>query len=76
MPKMKPIPRRELLRKLKQLGFEGPFPGGKHDAMRRPGDQAKVPIPRDDAKSREIGVELQKRIMKEIGVSLKEWLAL
>jgi hypothetical protein len=73
MSRMIPISRRELIRKLRQLRFEGPFDGGNHDVMRRPSDQLKVPIPRDDAKSREIGIELQKRIMREIGVSTKQW---
>jgi hypothetical protein len=35
MPSLDPVSRRELIRKLKALGFEGPFPGGKHDWMRR-----------------------------------------
>ena len=76
MAKMGPISRKVLIRRLRRLGFEGPFPGGSHDFMRRASDQMRVPIPRDDAKSREIGVELQKRILSEIGVSTKDWCAL
>jgi predicted RNA binding protein YcfA (HicA-like mRNA interferase family) len=73
---MAPIKRREMIRRLQALGFEGPFPGSKHDAMRRPQDRLRVALPREDAKSREIGVELQKRILREIGVSTEVWTAL
>ncbi len=76
MPKLHPISRRELIRRMKQLGFEGPFPGTRHDFMRRPSDQMKVPIPRAEGKSREIGVKLQKIIMGEINVRTEDWLSL
>ena len=76
MASMGPISRRELIKRLSALAFDGPFHGSRHDYMRRPTYQLKVPLPRADAKSREIGVELQKRILREIGVSTKEWLAL
>lgn len=33
----------------------------------------KLVLPREDAKSREIGVELQKRLLREIGCSTEEW---
>ena len=71
-----PISRRELIRRLKELGFEGPYHGGKHDFVRRPTDQLKLALPRSDARGREIGVEFQKRIPNEIGVSGKEWMSL
>jgi hypothetical protein len=35
MPALNPVSRRELVGKLKHLGFEGPFAGGKHQWMRR-----------------------------------------
>ena len=76
MARMTPITRKEAIRRLKLLTFEGPFAGGRHDFMRRPSNQLKVPLPRADAKSREIGVELQKRILREIGVSTQEWMNL
>jgi hypothetical protein len=76
MPGMHPISRKVLVRRLEKLGFEGPFPGGRHDFMRRSSDRLKLALPRADAKSREIGVELQKRILREIGISTSEWTAL
>lgn len=76
MARMVPLSRRELIRRLRVLGFEGPHSGGKHDFMRRPSDQMKLALPRADAKSREIGVELQKRILRESGVTTEKWLSL
>jgi hypothetical protein len=45
MPNLNPVSRRELVRKLKALGFEGPFPGGKHQWMRRVICALRLPIP-------------------------------
>ena len=45
MPSLTPVTRRELVRKLKTLGFEGPFPGGKHGWMRREGLHVTIPNP-------------------------------
>ena len=45
MPSLHPVSRLELIRKLKGLGFEGPFPGGKHQWMRRSGLRVTIPIP-------------------------------
>lgn len=74
MPRMVPISRRELILRLRKLGFEGPYHGGKHDFMRRSSDQLRVALPREDAKSREIGVELKKRILRETGISTADWM--
>ena len=45
MAALSPVSRRELVRKLKRLGFEGPFPGGKHEWMRRGGLRLTIPNP-------------------------------
>ena len=76
MARMAPISRRELIRRLKELGFRGPFHGSRHDFMVRDKDEYRLPLPRDDAKSRDIGVSLQKRIIKEIAVAREQWMAL
>jgi hypothetical protein len=33
MPKLGPIGRKDLIQNLKRLGFEGAFPGGKHEYL-------------------------------------------
>ena len=76
MDRMAPISRKELTRRLKKLGFDGPFHGSKHDFMVRHADEYRLPLPRKDAKSREVGVSLQKRITKEIAVTREQWMAL
>ena len=45
MPSLNPVSRRELVRKLKALGFEGSFAGGKHQWMRRGGLRLTIPNP-------------------------------
>lgn len=45
MPKIPPCPRIELIKKLRVLGFEGPFSGGKHSYMRRGRDKQIIPNP-------------------------------
>lgn len=63
------ISRRELIRKLRHLGFEGPFPGSRHEFMRR--GRVRIPIP-----GRHLGdipAGLVSRILREAGVSPEEW---
>jgi predicted RNA binding protein YcfA (HicA-like mRNA interferase family) len=43
MPPLVPLKRRDLIRALRQLGFDGPFPGGNHQYMSK--EQLKVTIP-------------------------------
>lgn len=70
MPGLKPTSRRELVRKLRALGFEGPFPGGKHEWMRRNGLRLIIPNPHVG----EIDPGLIRRILKQAGISVDEWL--
>jgi hypothetical protein len=66
-----PVSRAKLIRRLKKIGFEGPFPGSDHDYMVR-GDNF-VRIPNDHG--REIGANLISEILMEGGVSRDEWLS-
>ena len=43
MPSLNPVSRHELVRKLRALSFEGPFPGGRHQWMRRGGLRVTIP---------------------------------
>jgi predicted RNA binding protein YcfA (HicA-like mRNA interferase family) len=71
MPNLNPVSRRELVRKLKVLGFEGPFPGGKHQWMRRGGLRLTIPNPHRGA----IDPGLIRRILRQAGFTLAEWLS-
>ncbi|HUF53637.1 MAG TPA: type II toxin-antitoxin system HicA family toxin [Dehalococcoidia bacterium] len=66
---MKPLKRRELIRKLRKFGYTGPVQSGKHPYMER-GDQ-NLTIPGEHG--RDIGVGLQKEIIKQAGISRRDW---
>jgi len=70
MPRLDPVSRRELVRKLKILGFEGPFPGGNHQWMRRGGLRLTIPNPHGGA----IDPGLIRRILRQAGITLDEWI--
>ena len=69
MPSLDPVSRRELVGKLKRLGFEGPFAGGKHQWMRRGGLRLTIPNPHGGA----IDPGLIRRILRQAGITLDEW---
>jgi len=66
---MSPISREELIRRLKRLGFDGPFAGGKHSFLIRGTRRLILPNPHRG----DIGVGLLKRVLREAGVSEEEW---
>jgi predicted RNA binding protein YcfA (HicA-like mRNA interferase family) len=70
MPSLSPASRRELLRKLKKLGFEGPFPGGKHHWMRRGALRLTIPNPHGGA----IDPGLIRRILRQARITVEEWI--
>jgi len=65
----KPIPRRELLRRFKALGWEGPYCGGKHSFMCNGNLKVRVPNPPGS----DIDWSLTKRILQQAGISADEW---
>jgi predicted RNA binding protein YcfA (HicA-like mRNA interferase family) len=69
MPSLNPVSKRELVRKLKALGFEGPFPGGKHQWMRRDNLRLTIRNPHGGA----IDPGLIRRILRQAGITLDDW---
>lgn len=69
MPKLGPVPRRDFLRRMNALGFQGPFSGGKHQYLVR--GEIRLPVPNPHQGN--IGPGLLKRILNEAGVSRSEW---
>ena len=69
MTRLKPVSRRKLVRRLKELGFEGPFSGGRHSFMSR--DDIDVHIPNPHAS--DISISLLLQILKQAGISKEEW---
>jgi len=70
MSKLAPVSHRELVYKLRKLGFEGPYRGGKHLYMVRGSLRLAIPNPHKQV----IGVALLSRIFKQAGISREEWL--
>jgi predicted RNA binding protein YcfA (HicA-like mRNA interferase family) len=70
MAKLTPVTRRRFIQRLRELGFEGPFAGGKHPQMKR-GDLTLI-IPNEH--EGEIGPGFLTRLLRQAGVSREEWL--
>ncbi|MDH5364254.1 MAG: type II toxin-antitoxin system HicA family toxin [Dehalococcoidia bacterium] len=70
MAELSPVSWAELIRRLRKLGFEGPYRGGKHPYMIKGSLVLTIPNPH----RREIGVALLSRILKRAGVTREEWL--
>jgi len=69
MPPFGSIKRKDLIRALKQAGFEGPHAGGKHEFLIKGNLRLTIPNPHQG----EIGKDLLSRILKQAGISRKEW---
>ncbi len=68
--RLAPISRRDFIERLRNLGWEGSFAGGKHEFMIK--GAMKLPIPNPHGRS-EISVGKLREILNEIGVSRDEW---
>lgn len=69
MPGLKPISWKNLVRRLKALGFDGPYSGGRHPYMIKADLVLTLPNPHRG----DIGIGLLKRILKQAGISVTEW---
>lgn len=65
----KPICRREVIRKFRTLGWDGPFSGGKHAFMTKAERKVRIPNPHGG----DIDWSLTKRILHQAGISEEEW---
>lgn len=69
MPKLNPCSRRELVRKLRAAGFQGPHPGGRHEWMEKGSTWITVPNPHGG----NVDVALLRRLLRQVGLTIKEW---
>lgn len=69
MPRFGPVKRRDLIRCLRQIGFEGPYSGRKHQFMVKGGLSVRLPNPHQS----DIGKELLRRILRQANIKLDEW---
>jgi predicted RNA binding protein YcfA (HicA-like mRNA interferase family) len=64
-----PVTRRALIARMRQLGFDGPHTGGKHEFMVKGQLRLTLPNPHQG----EIGKDLLIRILRQAGISREEW---
>jgi len=69
--KLTPVSRRELIKRLKKLGFDGHYPGSRHDVMAL--GEISIIIP-NSHRGEEISISLIARILKQAIVSRQDWL--
>ncbi len=69
MPPFGSIARKELIRHLKHLGFQGPYSGGRHQFMVKGDTTIRVPNPHQA----HIGKDLLARILRQAGITREEW---
>ena len=70
MGKLKPVTWKEFVLRMKELGFEGPFFGGKHPKMKKGTQTIIIPNKHES----EIGVGFLTRLLRQVGMSKEEWL--
>lgn len=71
MTRLSPVSRRELVRRLRELGFEGPYAGGNHEFMFRGASGQRLILPNPHRGL--IGVDLLARQLRQAGVVREEW---
>ena len=69
MPPLGPIKRKDLIHYLRELGFDGPYAGGKHQYMLKGEIKLTVPNPHQSDISRDLLV----RILRQGGIDRSEW---
>jgi predicted RNA binding protein YcfA (HicA-like mRNA interferase family) len=69
MPPFGPISNRELVRYLRELGFAGPFSGGKHPFM----DNGSITVTIPNPHKGDISRELLSRILRQAGIDRDTW---
>lgn len=72
MARIGPMSRRALIANLRRLGFDGPFPGGRHEIITRGRDHAILPNPLQG----DIHGPFLARLLSQGGISRDEWDAL
>ncbi len=70
MADLPPVSWVDLVRRLRKLGFDGPYQGGKHPYMIKGNLVLTIPNPH----RRDIGVALLSRILRRAGITKGEWL--
>ena len=70
MSKLSPVSWRELVKRLRRLGFEGPYQGSTHPYMVKGDLVLTIPNPH----RKEIGADLLARVLKRGNIPREHWL--
>jgi predicted RNA binding protein YcfA (HicA-like mRNA interferase family) len=68
--KLSPVSWERFVSRLKELGFEGPFYGGKHPKMKKGNLLFVIPNKHEP----DIDVGFLRRLLKQAGITEEEWL--
>ncbi len=74
MSRLSPLKPQQVIRKLRRLGFVGPVSGGRHVRMVHPESGRIIPIPMH--KGKDVSIGLIRAILRDVGVTTKEWIDL
>jgi len=66
---MNSISRTELIRRLRKLGFEGPYSGGRHSFVKRGSLKLRIPNPHQG----DIDGSLLQQIIKQAEIRIEQW---
>ena len=69
MGRLGPIKRNDLIAALRQFGFTGLRPGGRHEYMERGTQRLQIPNPHQG----DISADLLVRLLRQAGISREEW---
>jgi len=67
--RLTPVSRREFVKRMRKLGFEGPFSGGRHEFLMRGDKRLILPNPHRST----ISTDLLVRLLRQAGISREEW---
>lgn len=71
MARLSPVSRRQLIQRLKKLGFEGPYAGGRHEFMLRGETRLILPNPHRGV----VSADLLMHLLRQAGITREEWQA-
>jgi predicted RNA binding protein YcfA (HicA-like mRNA interferase family) len=69
MARLSPVSRREFIRRLRDLEFDGPYTGGRHEFMLRADRRLILPNPHRQT----VSADLLTRLLRQAGITRQEW---
>ncbi|MEA2065417.1 MAG: type II toxin-antitoxin system HicA family toxin [Patescibacteria group bacterium] len=73
MSRIIPLQRKILIKKLRKLGFTGPFPATRHEYLMKANHKIFIP---NTHGNKDIGIPIIKEILKQLGINRDDFLNL